>query len=149
MNVVFHEYGRYLSYNSKKRYYFSKNLQLNYQEGFYMNTTKLLNETLQSLGISKCYKGYRQLHLSVELALDDESRLECITDCIYNQVADMCNCDCRHIERNIRTVANHAWEVNAKRLTEIAGYTLISSPSVSELISILVTYIERNRLENK
>ncbi|MDE5671493.1 MAG: sporulation initiation factor Spo0A C-terminal domain-containing protein [Eubacterium sp.] len=114
-----------------------------------MNNTKLLNETLQSLGISKCYKGYRQLHLSVELALDDESRLECITDCIYNQVADMCNCDCRHIERNIRTVANHAWEVNSELLTEIAGYTLLSSPSVSELISILVTHIERNRLENK
>jgi len=47
-----------------------------------MNNTKLLNETLQSLGISKCYKGYRQLYMSVELALDDDSRLECITDCI-------------------------------------------------------------------
>ncbi|MCI9642863.1 MAG: hypothetical protein HFJ98_08845 [Eubacterium sp.] len=113
-----------------------------------MNNTKLLNETLQSLGISKCYKGYRQLYMSVELALDDDSRLECITDCIYNQVADMCNCDCRHIERNIRTVASHAWDVNSKRLTEIAGYTLNSSPSVSELISILVTYIERNRSDN-
>ena len=32
-----------------------------------MNNTKLLNETLQSLGISKCYKGYRQLYMSVEL----------------------------------------------------------------------------------
>ena len=95
------------------------------------------------------YNFLKNLQLnSVELALDDDSRLECITDCIYNQVADMCNCDCRHIERNIRTVASHAWDVNSKRLTEIAGYTLNSSPSVSELISILVTYIERNRSDN-
>ncbi len=112
-----------------------------------MNTTKLLNETLQSLGISKRYKGYRQLQLSVELALDDESRLQCITENIYNQVAEMCNCECFHIERNIRTVASHAWKVNSQKLTEIAGYTLCSSPSVSELISILVTYIERNRTD--
>ena len=74
-----------------------------------MNNTQLINETLQSLGISKCYKGYKQLQLSVELALDDESRLLGITENIYNQVAELCNCECYHIERNIRTVANHAW----------------------------------------
>lgn len=112
-----------------------------------MNNTQLLVETLQSLGISKCYKGYKQLQLSVELALDDETRLLCVTDNIYNQVANMCNCECYHIERNIRTVASHAWKVNSKRLTEIAGYNLETSPSVSELISILVTYIERNQTE--
>ena len=110
-----------------------------------MNNTQLLTETIQSLGISKCYKGYKQLLLSVELALADESRLLCITDNIYNQVANMCNCECYHIERNIRTVANHAWKINPKRLIEIAGYQLESTPSVSELISILVTYIERNQ----
>ncbi len=126
---------------------FFMKLPLTYQEELYMNTTKLLNETLQSLGISKRYKGYRQLQLSVELALDDESRLQCITENIYNQVAEMCNCECFHIERNIRTVASHAWKVNSQKLTEIAGYTLCSSPSVSELISILVTYIERNRTD--
>ena len=109
-----------------------------------MNNTQLINETLQSLGISKCYKGYKQLQLSVELALDDESRLLGITENIYNQVAELCNCECYHIERNIRTVANHAWKVNSQKLTEIAGYNLDTSPSVSELISILVTYIERN-----
>lgn len=109
-----------------------------------MSNTQLLNETLQSLGISKCYKGYRQLLLSVELALDDENRLICITENIYHQVADLCCCNYCQVERNIRTVAQRAWDINAERLTEIAGYSLISSPSVSELISILVTYVKRN-----
>lgn len=109
-----------------------------------MTNTKLINETLQSLGISKCYKGYRQLLLSVELALDDETRLLYITEDIYHQVADICNCEQYHIERNIRTVSNHVWKVNSEKLSEMAGYKLVSSPSVSELISILVTYIERN-----
>lgn len=112
-----------------------------------MTTAQLLDHTIQSLGISKRYKGYRQLIMSVELALDDESRLLCITENIYHPVADMCNCDFCNIERNIRTVASRAWKVNSKKLSEIAGYTLVSSPSVSELITILVTYIERNSRE--
>ena len=111
-----------------------------------MSNTQLLNETLQSLGISKCYKGYRQLLLSVELALDDENRLICITENIYHQVADMCGCNHCQVERNIRTVAQHIWKHNSEKLMEIAGYTLNAQPSVSELISILVTYIERDSI---
>ena len=112
-----------------------------------MTNIQLINKTLQSLGISKCYKGYKQLLLSVELALDDEDRLMCITENIYHQVADICGCNHCQVERNIRTVAQRAWDVNAERLTEIAGYSLSSPPSVSELISILVTYIKRNSTE--
>ncbi len=109
-----------------------------------MMNTQIISDSLQLLGISKCYKGYRQLFLAVELALNDESRLLSVTENIYAPVSDMCSCDCCNIERNIRTVAQHAWKVNAEKLTEMAGYTLFSSPSVSELISILVTYVERS-----
>ena len=109
-----------------------------------MTNTQLLSDTLQSLGISKCYKGYEQLLLSVKLALDDNSRLLYITKDIYHQVANICNCEYCNVERNIRTVAHRAWKLNSERLTEIAGYTLYTSPSVSEFISILVTYVERN-----
>ena len=109
-----------------------------------MTNTQLINETLQSLGISKCYKGYKQLLLSVELALNDEDRLMCITESIYHQVADMCNCNHFQVERNIRTVSRRIWKYHSEKLMEIAGYTLNAQPSVSELISILVTYVERN-----
>ena len=44
-----------------------------------MTNTQLLNKTIQSLGIIKRYKGYKQLMMSVELALDDEERLMYIT----------------------------------------------------------------------
>ena len=113
-----------------------------------MTNTQLLNKTIQSLGILKRYKGYKQLMMSVELALDDEERLMYITENIYNPVADMCCCNRHNIERNIRTVAEHAWENHSERLTEIAGYDVVATPSVSELISILVTYVERNSTDN-
>ncbi len=109
-----------------------------------MINTQLIGESLQSLGISKRYKGYRQLFLSVELALDDETRLWYVTENIYGPVAEVCNCNYRNVERNIRTVARHAWKGNPNKLTEIAGYTVINTPSVSELIAILVTYVQRN-----
>ena len=44
-----------------------------------MTNMQLLNKTIQSLGILKRYKGYKQLMMSVELALDDEERLMYIT----------------------------------------------------------------------
>ena len=112
-----------------------------------MTSTQLLSKTIQSLGIDKRYKGCRQLSLCVELALDDESRLLYMTENIYIPVANKCNCDYRNIERNIRTVARRAWKVNSEKLIKMAGYTLVSSPSVSELISILVTYVERNSID--
>ena len=113
-----------------------------------MTNMQLLNKTIQSLGIIKRYKGYKQLMMSVELALDDEERLMYITENIYNPVADMCCCNRHNIERNIRTVARKAWKYNSNRLTEIAGYDIVATPSVSELISILVTYVERNSTDN-
>ena len=112
-----------------------------------MKNTQLLNKTIQSLGIDKRYKGRKQLSLCVELALDDESRLLYMTENIYIPVANECNCDYRNIERNIRTVAHRAWKLNSEKLIQMAGYTLVNSPSVSELISILVTYIERNSID--
>lgn len=109
-----------------------------------MNKTQLINETFQYLGITKCYKGYRQLMISVELALDDELRLLSVTEEIYEQTAKICKCNSSNIEKNIRTVIDHIWDNNSQRLIEIAGYPLEKSPSVSELIAILVTYLERN-----
>ena len=138
--------NRFLAYY--KFHYFLHLSPTYYAEVIYMMNTQIISDSLQSLGISKCYKGYRQLFLSVELALDDESRLISITENIYNPVSVMCNCNCSNIERNIRTVAHRTWKVNSNKLSEMAGYTLCSSPSVSELISILVAYIERNNRMN-
>lgn len=112
-----------------------------------MTNTQLLDNIIRSLGITKRYKGYKQLILSVELALDDETRLFCVSENIYRQVADMCNCGYYSIERNLRTVASKAWKTNSEKLSEMAGYVLVSSPSVSELITILATYVERNNTD--
>ena len=112
-----------------------------------MTNTQLLDDSIQSLGITKRYKGCKQLYLCVEHALADETRLLYITKSIYIPVAEECNCDYRSIERNIRTVASKVWKLHSDKLSEMAGYKLVTSPSVSELITILFTYVTRNSID--
>lgn len=103
-------------------------------------------DELQKLGITANYKGRRQAALSIQLALDDESRLENVVKEIYWTVADTLGCDRSDIERNIRTVANRAWKINRSRLIVIARYELPAPPTASEFISIITTYIKRSEL---
>lgn len=104
---------------------------------------KIIYDELQRLGVTKNYCGCKQLALAVGLAIEDESRLLHITKEIYWEVADLCGCDRSDVERNIRTMAHRAWKVNPSRLMRLAGYPLNASPSVSELITMLVIYVQR------
>ena len=106
-----------------------------------MNT--IIEEKLISLGITKNYKGYRQLLLSVELALEDDFRLESVFKEIYLPVSVKCGCPYYTVERNIRTLSHKIWKKNKEALCKTAGYKLSSEPSVSELIAIIVADIQR------
>lgn len=105
---------------------------------------KRIEEELQMLGITKNYKGYSQLKFAVELALEDEFRLQSVSKEIYRPVAEKCNCPYYTVERNIRTISHKIWNTNKHKLCEIAGYTPNVEPSVSELISIIVTDIQQH-----
>lgn len=106
---------------------------------------KIIEEELQMLGITKNYKGYSQLKFAVERALEDEFRLQSISKEIYRPVAEKCGCPYYTVERNIRTITHKIWNTNQHRLCEIAGYIPNGEPSVSELISIIVTDIQRRK----
>ncbi len=105
----------------------------------------IVDEKLQELGITKNYKGYYQLKLAVQLALEDDFRLHSVLKEIYIPVAEKCGCPYYTIERNIRTISLNIWKRNAEKLCETAMHKLNSEPSASELISIIASDIQRSQ----
>lgn len=99
--------------------------------------------TLQKLHIRKRYHGYRLLSAATALALEDENRLLDVRDKIYRPVAERYGCNISNVERNIRTVSVRAWNDDRENLCQIAKYPLPSPPSASELIEIIMNYIQR------
>lgn len=94
--------------------------------------------TLYRLGITANYKGYYYIAVAIRLTAENPERLLFVTKWLYPDVARIYNTTVSCIERNIRTVANIAWEKNPKLLMTLAGRELIRHPPASQLISILV-----------
>lgn len=101
-------------------------------------------DTLRLLGITRCYKGFKHTAYAIYLALDDEDRLAAVTKEIYMETAAHFGCKWTAVERNIRTAAARAWKVNRPLLCEMAGYPLAWTPTASEFIEILASYILRS-----
>lgn len=102
-----------------------------------------IEDILQTLGITKSYKGYRRILLILGLALDNEDRLEAVTKELYMEAATQLNCDWKALEHSLRTVVRRAWEVNPAFMQEMAGYSMSGYPVNSEFLSIAVGYIQR------
>lgn len=91
---------------------------------------------------SRRYQGYRELKECISIALEDEDRLLYVGG-IYYEVAQKHQITASGVERNIRTVLNHAWENGGqKSLEKLSGGTFYEKPSASELIEILVCSIK-------
>lgn len=101
-------------------------------------------DLLRQFGITGCYRGLKYVVFVVELAVSEEERLEAVTKELYMETASHFNCKWTAVERNIRTVAARAWRVNPDLLCEIAGYPLTCTPTASEFIEIVVSYILRS-----
>ena len=103
-----------------------------------------VQDILRSLGITRCYKGFKHTEYAICLAIQDESRLEAITKEIYMETAAHFECNRRAVERNLRTAVARAWRTNRSFLCEMAGYPLDKDPTVSEFIEIIASYIIRS-----
>ena len=103
-----------------------------------------VQDILRLLGITRCYKGFNHTAYAVYLVTQDESRLAAVTKEIYMETASHFNCKWTAVERNIRTAAERAWKVNRPLLCEMAPYPLPCTPSASEFIEILASYILRS-----
>ncbi len=103
-----------------------------------------IQDTLRLFGITRCYKGFKHVEFSVALAVSEEERLEAVTKEIYMETASHFNCKWTAVERNIRTAAARAWKVNRPLLCKMAGYPLNCSPTASEFIEIITSYLIRS-----
>ena len=104
----------------------------------------IIQETLRLFGITRCYKGFKRTAFAVALAVAEEDRLEAVTKEIYMETASHFNCKWTAVERNIRTAVARAWKINRSLLCEMAGYPLACSPTASEYIEIIASYIVRS-----
>ncbi len=102
-----------------------------------------IQEILRLLGITRCYKGFKHIEFAVVLAVSEEDRLEAVTKEIYMETASHFNCKWTAIERNIRTAAARAWKINRPLLCKMAGYPLTCTPTASEFIEIIASYLLR------
>lgn len=100
-----------------------------------------IESTLRSLGITRLYKGYKQLHYAINIVVSNNDDQKLVIRHIFEEVAALTNCKWNAIERNIRTLSAHAWKINPSFLSEMAGHPLSSAPSASELIEIISTYV--------
>ena len=103
-----------------------------------------VQDTLRLFGITRCYKGLKHTAYVIELAVQEESRLEAVTKEIYTETASHFGCKWTAVERNIRTAVARAWKVNRPLLLEMAGYPLTGIPTASQFIEILASYILRS-----
>lgn len=104
----------------------------------------VIQDTLRLFGITRCYKGFLHTAYAIQLAVEDEDRLEAVTKEIYMETVFHFNCTWTAVERNIRTAVARAWKINRPLLAEIAGYPLTCTPTASEFIEILASYILRS-----
>ena len=105
-----------------------------------------IQDILRPLGITKCYKGFYHVCFAIQLAVTDEFRLDSVIKDIYMVTASHFDCNWKAVERNIRTVVARAWVVNPDLLSQMAGYPLNGTPSASEFIEIVSSYILRSNL---
>ena len=101
-----------------------------------------LEQALQYCKFSKRYKGYKELLDCVNIALEEEDRLLYVSG-IYCEVAKTHHISPSGVERNIRTLVDHAWKNGAKdSLESLSGGKMYDKPTVSEVIEILVRHME-------
>ena len=106
-------------------------------------------QLLHSMGITMDYKGFRQTIVAVQLALEDEKRLNHVTKEIYWKVADETGCSPSSVEKDIRTVILRAWENNPVLLQKLAGRPLSSVPTVSRFLSDLTVYFKIQEMKKR
>ncbi len=108
----------------------------------------IIDDRMQALGVTKNYKGYNQLKLAVDFALEDEDRLCNASKRLYNPVAESSGCSCCSVYRNIQTISENIWKYNYNTLCIIAGYKLVNKITATDLIAILVANIQRSQFNS-
>ena len=84
-----------------------------------MDYEKVIINTLDSFGVSRSYTGYNYVVYSLQLILEDEERIDCITKTLYLDVAKHFHTTWSCVEKNMRTIVNCVWNSHNTELLEI------------------------------
>ena len=84
-----------------------------------MDYEKVIINTLDSFGVSRSYTGYNYVVYSLQLILEDEERIDCITKTLYLDVAKHFHTNWSCVEKNMRTIVNCVWNSHNIELLEI------------------------------
>ena len=113
-----------------------------------MKNNTIIDNRMQNLGITRKYKGYYQLKLAIELALEDEDRLCSVAKNLYRPVAEICGCSQCSVYRNICTLSDNIWNYHYDALSRIAVFKLTNKITATDMIAILVADILRSQYNN-
>lgn len=97
----------------------------------------IIEEILRPCDITPDYAGFPPLVAAVERYLEDPDRIYSVEAEIYAPAAARCGCKTEHVERNIRTILQHAWETNPGKLCQLTRCELLTYPKVSDFIEAL------------
>ena len=106
----------------------------------------IVQDILEELGVTRAYKGYRHTAYALELVLENENRLEAVTEEVYQETARHFHCHWTAVERNIRTVIQRVWRINPTLLQKMARCSLTEAPTIRNFLSIVMAYIQRTAL---
>lgn len=80
----------------------------------------LTDDVLFRLGITPNYVGYKYLLSALEMALEDEDRLSCVSKEIWGPLEEEYHYKKKGIESGIRTLSNRAWLKNPELVKELS-----------------------------
>ena len=98
---------------------------------------------LHSFGITENYVGSSQLVYAVRLAQEKPERLASVTKELYPEVAKAFHTSWQCVERNIRTVIELAWNLDASRILDLEEFPLPKRPRPTQFISLLLNQLNK------
>lgn len=108
---------------------------------------------LHQLGIGKTYSGYDYILHGLNLILQDENLLNCVTKTLYIDISKEYQTSSTCVERNIRKVIEVIWKNNQENKRLIVGIFgtryLKTKPSNKEFLELLYEYVKSRTLLQK
>lgn len=103
---------------------------------------KELETLLHALGLSRKYVGYDSILMAVDIVMHNRRALNNVKADIYTVIADARGCTWSAVERSIRTAIKHMWKTHRDQVKELLLYYQGIQPTATELIDLLVLYLE-------
>lgn len=115
------------------------------ERGIQMNYEQIIINTLDSFGVNRSYTGYNYVVHGLLLIDENNERMECITKCLYIDIAKHFHTSWNCVEKNMRTVVSSVWNSQNKELLEIIFHKSNRSkkPTNKEFLKYMYDYVLR------